>query len=148
MPYGLLVGIYGQLTPVSGWNINEIALPYGPAKLSISGAPNEDDIKQSGEEPIIVIDGLSGTTLTLSGTLADDSKSDDQLWSDLIFSLLDLRGAEIVLLCPISALNGTWTLVDFQPSRDKHALIYDYTMRLKKSCITVVLGCSIYEAPS
>jgi hypothetical protein len=145
MLYGPLVGVYGQLTPASGWNINEIALPYGPQKLGISGAPNEADITQSGEEPIITIDGLSGTSLTLSGTLADDSKSDAQLWSDLIFPLLDLRGAEILLLCPISALTGTWTLIDFQPSRDKHALIYDYTMRLKKSCLTVVLTSSIYE---
>jgi hypothetical protein len=145
MPFGILLGIYGQNSPASGWQINEVSLPYGPLKLSISGAPNEADITQSGEEPIITIDGLSGTTLTLSGTLADDSKSDDQLWSDLIFPLLDLRGAEILLLCPISALTGTWTLVDFQPSRDKHALIYDYSMRLKKSCLTVVLNSSIYE---
>ena len=145
MPYGLLVGIYGQLTPALGWSISEITLPYGPAKLSISGAPNEADITQSGEEPIITIDGLSGTTLTLSGTLSDDSKSDEQLWNDLITPLLDFRGAEILLLCPISALTGTWTLVDFQPSRDKYAPIYDYTMRLKKSCLTVVLNSSIYE---
>ena len=147
MPYGLLVGIFGQLTVALGWSINEIALPYGPQKLSISGAPNQEDITQSGEEPIITIDGLSGTTLTLSGTLADDSRNDEQLWSDLITPLLDLRGAEIVLLCPISALTGTWTLIDFQPSRDKHAQIYDYTIRLKKSCLTVVMNSSIYEAP-
>ena len=148
MPYGLLVGIYGLLTSVSGWSISEITLPYGPQKLSISGAPNEADITQSGEEPIITIDGLSGTTLTLSGTLADDSRSDEQLWNDVISPLLDLRGTEIVLLCPISALTGTWTLIDFQPSRDKHAQIYDYTMRLKKSCLTVVMNSSIYEAPN
>jgi hypothetical protein len=147
MPYGLLLGIFGQLTPVSTWSISEISLPYGPQKLSISGAPNESDITQSGEEPIITIDGLSGTTLTLSGTLADDSKSDDQLWNDLITPLLDLRGAEILLLCPISALTGTWTLIDFQPSRDKHAQIYDYTIRLKKSCLTIVMNSSINEAP-
>ena len=94
MPYGLLVGIYGLLTSVSGWSISEITLPYGPQKLSISGAPNEADITQSGEEPIITIDGLSGTTLTLSGTLADDSRSDEQLWNDVISPLLDLRGTE------------------------------------------------------
>jgi hypothetical protein len=145
MPFGILLGIYGQNSPASGWQINNVVLPYGPFKLSLSGAPNEEDIKQSGEEPIITIDGLSGTTLTLSGTLADDSKSDDQLWSDIISPLLDFRGTEILLVCPITALNGTWTLVDFQPSRDKHPLIYDYTLRLKKSCLTVVLNSSIYE---
>ena len=145
MPYGMLFGIYGQSTPPSAWQINDIVLPYGPQKLSLSGAPNESDITQSGEEPIITIDGLSGTTLTLSGTITDDSKSDDQLWIDIITPLLNLRGSEIVLLCPISTLTGNWTIIDFQSSRDKHASIYDYTMRLKKSCLTVVMNSSIYE---
>jgi hypothetical protein len=145
MPLGILLGAYGQSTPATGWNINEITLPYGPQKISVSGAPNESDITQSGEEPIITIDGLSGTTLNLTGTIADDSKSDDQLWSDIITPLLNLRGSEILLLCPIAALTGTWTLTDFQPSKDKHAAIYDYTMRLKKSCLTVVMNSSIYE---
>ena len=127
MPFGILIGIYGQNSPGSVWQINEIALPYGPAKFGLTGGANESEITQSGEEPIIAIDGLSGTTLALSGTIVDDTKTDDQLWSEILTPLLDLRGAEISLVCPISALNGFWTLIEFQPSRDKHALIYDYT---------------------
>jgi hypothetical protein len=145
MPLAMIVGVYGQSPAASSWSINEIALPYGPLKLSISGAPNESDITQSGEEPIIAIDGLNGTTLTLSGTIADYSKSEDQLWADVITPLLDLRGAEITFVCPISALNGTWTLIDFQPSKDKHGSIYDYSMRLKKSCLTVVMNSSFED---
>ena len=147
MPFGILLGIYGQNSTASGWQINGIILPYGPAKFGLTGAANESEITQSGEEPIITIDGLSGTTLALSGTIADDTRTDDQLWSEILTQLLDLRGAEITLVCPITTLNGAWTLIDFQPSRDKHAPIYDYTMRLKKSCLTVVMNSSVYEAP-
>jgi hypothetical protein len=140
---GLLFAAYGQSTPAAGWQINNITLPYGPQKFGITGAPNESEITQSGEEPIIIIDGLSGTTLALSGTIDDDTKNDDQLWTDIIQPLLDLRGAEITLVCPVSALNGTWVLVDFQPSRSQFLKIYDYTLRLKKSCLTVTLDASI-----
>ena len=117
MPYGLLLGIYGQNAPATAWQINDIAFPYGPQKFGITGAPNESEITQSGEEPIILIDGFSGTTLALSGTIDDDTKTDDQLWNDIIQPLLDLRGAEITLTCPVNALCGVWTIVDFQPSR-------------------------------
>ena len=139
MPFGILLGLFGQSSSASGWQINEIVLPYGPLKFGLTGDANEDSITQSGEEPIITIDGLSGTILTLSGTITDDSKTVDQLWSEIISPLLDLRGSEITLVCPISALNGVWTLVGFQPSSDKHS-IYEYTMRLKKSSLTVVLN--------
>jgi hypothetical protein len=145
MPFGILLGIYGQNSPAAGWQINDIVLPYGPAKFGLTGAANESEITQSGEEPIITIDGLNGTTLALSGTIDDDTKTDDQLWSEILSPLLDLRGAEITLICPITALNGFWTLIEFQPSRDKYLKIYDYTLRLKKSCLTVVLSSSIYE---
>ena len=145
MTYGILLGIYGQKSPASGWQINEISFPYGPSKLSLSGGPNETEITQSGEEPIITIDGLSGTTLTLTGTIGDVSKSYDELWTDIITPLLNLRGSEVVLLCPISALTGNWTIIDFQPSKDKCAPIYDYTLRLKKSCLTVVTNSTLYE---
>jgi hypothetical protein len=143
MPYGLLLGIYGQKAPAAAWQINDIAFPYGPQKFGITGAPNESEITQSGEEPIITIDGLSGTTLTLTGTIDDDTKTDDELWTDYIQPLLDLRGEEITLVCPVTALNGLWVLVDFQPSRDQFLKIYDYTLRLKKSCLTVTLNSNI-----
>ena len=139
MPTSLLIGIYGQNSPAAAWQIDDIALPYGPLKFGITGAPNESEITQSGEEPIITFDGFSGTTLTLSGTIDDDTKLDDQLWTDIIQPLLDLRGAEITLICPVTALNGLWVLVDFQPSRDKFLKIYDYTLRLKKSSLTVII---------
>ncbi len=118
-------------------------MPYGPHKFGITGAPNESEITQSGEEPIIIIDGLSGTTLALSGTIDDDAKTDDELWNDIIQPLLDLRGVEVTLSCPVTALNGVWVLVDFQPSRGQFLKIYDYTLRLKKSCLTVTLNSSI-----
>jgi hypothetical protein len=83
----------------------------------------------------------------LSGTIDDDTKNDDQLWTNIIQPLLDLRGVEITLVCPVSALNGVWVLVDFQPSRSQFLKIYDYTLRLKKSCLTVTLNSSINPGP-
>jgi hypothetical protein len=139
MPFGILLGLFGQGSSASAWQINEVVLPYGPLKFGLTGDANEDSITQSGEEPIIIIDGLTGTVLTLSGTITADSKTVDQLWSEIISPLLDLRGGEVMLVCPISALNGVWTLVGFQPSSGKHS-IYEYTMRLKKSSLTVVLN--------
>ena len=53
--------------PITTWTIGDVVLPYGPQKFGITGAPNESEITQSGEEPIIIIDGLSGTTLALIG---------------------------------------------------------------------------------
>ena len=129
--------------PITTWTINDVVLPYGPQKFGITGAPNESEITQSGEEPIIIIDGLSGTTLALSGTIADDAKTDESLWNDIIQPLLDLRGVEVTLSCPVTAINGVWVLVDFQPSRGQFLKIYDYTLRLKKSCLTVTLSPSI-----
>ena len=140
MPFGILLGLFGQASSASGWQIDDVVLPYGPLKFGLTGDANEDSITQSGDEPILIIDGLSGTVLTLSGSLtADDSLPVDELWSDIISPLLDLRGNEITLVCPISALNGVWTLVGFQPSSGKHS-IYEYIMRLKKSSLTVVLN--------
>ena len=129
--------------PITIWTIGDVVLPYGPQKFGITGAPNESEITQSGEEPIIIIDGLSGTTLALSGTIDDDTKTDDELWNTIIQPLLNLRGAEITLTCPVTALCGVWTIVDFQPSRSQFLKIYDYTLRLKKSCLTVTLNSII-----
>ena len=145
MPWGILLGVYGQRAPAAGWQINDVSLPYGPQKFAVTGAANESDITQSGEEPIITIDGLSGTTLTLTGTIDDDTKTDDELWTDIIQPLLDLRGAEVSLVCPVTALTGIWVLIDFQPSRDKFLKIYDYTLRLKKSVLTVITTSSNSE---
>jgi hypothetical protein len=139
MPFGILIGLFGQSSSASAWQINDLALPYGPLKFGLTGDPNEESITQSGEEPILIIDGLSGTVLTLSGSLTDDS---NQLWDEIISPLLDLRGSEVTLVCPVSALNGVWTLVSFQPSSGKHS-IYDYTLRLKKSSLTVILNSSV-----
>jgi hypothetical protein len=125
--------------PITTWTIGTVTLPYGPLKFGITGSPNESQITQSGEEPIITIDGMSGTTLALTGTIDDDTGTDDDLWTDIISPLLALRGLEVTLTCPVTALNGTWVLVDFQPSRSQFLKIYDYTLRLKKSCLTIVL---------
>ncbi len=69
MPFGILLGLFGQGSSASAWQINEVVLPYGPLKFGLTGDANEDSITQSGEEPIIIIDGLTGTVLTLSGTI-------------------------------------------------------------------------------
>jgi hypothetical protein len=139
MPLGILLGIYGQNTSALGWQINDVTLPYGPQKFSLSGSPNESAITQSGDEPIIVIDGLNGTILTMSGSISDDTKNDTQLWTDVLQPLLDLRGKEVTLVSPRSGLNGNWVLIDFQPSKDKGLDIYDYTMRLKKFSSLIVI---------
>jgi hypothetical protein len=140
MPLGILLGIFGQNTSAVGWQLNDITLPYGPQKFSIAGSPNENDITQSGDEPIIVIDGINGTILTISGTIFDDARTDVELWSDILQPLLDLRGQEVTLVCPRVGLCGNWVLIDFQPSKEKPIDLYDYTMRLKKTSGLVVIS--------
>ena len=139
MVVGLIFELTGTVSPASAWQIDEIVLPIGPEGIKVAGGINKEVMAKSGDEPTIIVDGSSGTTLTLQGTIADDSKSDVALWADLLTPLLELRGTEITLVCPLVGLNGVYLLESFEPSRNKYPAIYDYSMRLTKSSLTVIM---------
>ena len=67
------------------------------------------------------------------------SKNDVQLWEDYITPLLELRGKEVTLVCPISGLNGVYLLEVFEPSRDAVIPIYTYSLRLSKGSLIVIM---------
>jgi hypothetical protein len=136
---GVLFELSGIITPPTTWQINEVALPFGPASVKICGGINKEIMPKSGDEPVQIVDGLAGTTLTLNGTIDDDSKTDVQLWSDILTPLLELRGTEVTLVCPYVGLNGSYLLDSFEPARDTYYPIYSYSMRLTKSSLIVVL---------
>jgi hypothetical protein len=137
--YGVLFELSGTMAPATSWQINNIVLPFGPASVKIGGGINKEIMSKSGDEPVQIIDGLSGTTLTLNGTIDDDSKTDTQLWTDILTPLLELRGTEVTLVCPYVGLNGSYLLDSFEPARDSFYPIYSYSLRLSKSSLVVVM---------
>jgi hypothetical protein len=137
---GFLLKLTGTVTVASAWHINDVVLPFGPSGVKVNGGVNKQTMAKAGDEPVQIVEGKSGSTLTLSGSLEDDSKTDVQLWEDVITPLLELQGSEVTLVCPITGLNGTYLLEAFEPSRDKFHPIYDYTMRLTKSSLNVILA--------
>ena len=136
---GILFELTGSFAPAASWQINEITLPFGPESVKINGGINKETMPKSADEPIQIVDGLAGTTLTLNGAISDDSKTDPQLWSDILTPLLDIRGTEVTLVCPYVGLNGSYLLESFEPSRNTYHAIYAYSMRLTRSSLIVVL---------
>jgi hypothetical protein len=140
--YGMVEGIVflltGSFSAMSGWQIDEVTLPIGPAGIKLAGGINKEVMPQAAAEPINLVDGLAGTILTLSGTIGDTSKTDAELWVDVITPLLGKRGLEVNLACPIVGLNGVYLLESFEPSRDTANILYAYTLRLSKSSLNVI----------
>jgi hypothetical protein len=95
-------------------------------------------MEQDQDEPVQVVTGLAGTVLTLTGTIANDAKTDVQLWDEVITPLLNLRGKEVVLICPITGLCGVYVLDNFEPERDSFYSIYDYSIKLSKGSRNII----------
>ena len=139
MVEGILFSLTGSFSTVSIWQIDDVVLPFGPESVKVAGGINKEVMPQAEAEPVQLVDGLAGTTLTLNGTIEDDSKTDEHLWVDLLTPLLEKRGTEVTLICSRVGLNGIYLLETFDISCDK-PLIYEYTMRLSKASLNVVFA--------
>ena len=89
MNYKAFLSIYGSYEQIENWTIGEVALPLGPEKLEYSKKCDKEAIAQTGEEPMNIVDGLA-TGISLGRSIADESKSDAEIWED-IFDCLCLR---------------------------------------------------------
>ncbi len=137
MVEGILFSLIGTFSSVSIWQIDDVVLPVGPASVKVTGGINKEVMPQAEAEPVQLVDGLAGTTLTLNGSIEDDSKTDAQLWVDTITPLLEKRGSEVTLICSRVGLNGVYLLETFDVSFDKPS-IYEYSMRFSKGSLNVV----------
>jgi hypothetical protein len=137
MVEGVIFLLTGTFSAVTGWQIDDVVLPFGPESVKVAGGVNKEVMPQAESEPIQLVDGLAGSTLTLNGTIEDDSKTDEQLWADILSPLLGKRGSEVTLICTRVGLNGVYLLETFDVSFDK-PLIYEYSMRLSKGSLNVV----------
>jgi hypothetical protein len=139
MVYSLLIGLFGSGGAPSTWVIGGVTMPIGASKIQLTGGVNKETMPQSGDEPINIVDGLQGTTLNITGTIADESKSDGDLWVDVISPLLAQKGTEVTVACPISGLNGNWLLEGFDVTRDSKLSIYDFSMKLTRGSQNIIL---------
>jgi hypothetical protein len=139
---GIILRLSGILSPAEAWNIDDVTLPYGPEGIKMAGGINKEVMPQTGIEPINLVDGLAGSTLTLTGTLCDDEKSDVELWNEIITPLQEKRGLEVTLVCPIVGLCGPYLLETFDVNRPKKLEIYEYTMRLSKGSLNITYSAA------
>ena len=137
MVEGIILRLSGTLSPVAVWNIDDVALPFGPEGIKMVGGINKEVMPQAGDEPINLANGLAGSTLTLTGSLCDDSKNDVALWNEFITPLQEKRGHEVTLICPIVGLCGSYLLESFDVNRPTKLEIYEYTMRLSKGSLNI-----------
>jgi hypothetical protein len=139
MVYGYLFAIYGTMTEPSEWRINDISLPFGPEGLQRQGGCNKEVMNQTKEDPIQVVDSKKGEVITFSGTISDPTKTDTQLWTDVLAPIKDLEGTEIVLTCPILALCNNYLLESFDFRRDTSAPLYKYTLKLSRASLNIIM---------
>jgi hypothetical protein len=140
MVEGIILKLLGTVVAASTWHIGNVELPVGPSSLKVNGGINKETISKSADDPVVIVDGSSGSSLSLSGSIADESKTDAQLWEDIISPLLELKGSEVTLVCPIASLNSVYLLEQFEPSRDTYASIYSYSMKLSKTSLTIIMA--------
>ena len=124
---------------MTAWSFGGITFPYGPLQLVWVKTINKDVFPQSGTDPVSVVDGTTSNSVQLSGSIADASKTDTQLWSTYLMPMLNLQGTSITVVSSNGSIDGTWLLEKFEPKRVSAALIYDYTMVLSKYSALVVL---------
>lgn len=136
MNYKPFLSIYGTYEQITTRTISEVALPFGPEKLEYSKKCDKEAVAQTGEEPMNIVDGLN-TGISLGGTIADETKTDPEIWNTYLTPLLALIGKQVTILCPINGLNGEWLLDNFTPSRDSKLSIYKYTLRLSKGSLNI-----------
>ena len=121
------------------WSFGGITFPYGPLQMAYIKTLNKDMMPQSGTDPVAIVDGFSDHSVQLTGTVADDTKTDTQLWTDILTPLIGLIGSAIVVVSSNGSIDGTWLLEKFEPKRTSAAVVYDYTMVLSKYSTLVTL---------
>lgn len=139
MVEGIIFKLLGTVNAATSWQIGSVALPFGPSSVKVGGGINKEMMAKSGDEPAVIVDGSSGSSLSLGGTIVDESKTDAQLWEDVLAPLLELKGHEVTLVCPIASLNGVYLLEQFEPSRDTKLPIYSYSLKLSKVSLLIVM---------
>ena len=85
------------------------------------------------------MDGVTSNSVQLSGSIADASKTDAQIWSDILTPMLNQLGTAITVVSSNGSIDGTWLLEKFEPKRTSANPIYEYTMVLSKYSDLVVL---------
>ena len=83
MNYKAFLSIYGSYEQIATWTIGEVALPLGPEKLEYSKKCDKEAVAQTGDEPMNIVDGLT-TGISLGGSIADESKSDAEIWEIIL----------------------------------------------------------------
>ena len=121
------------------WSFGTVTFPYGPTQIAYIKTINKDTIPQSGNDPVVVVDGVTSNSVQLSGSIADASKTDAQIWSDVLTPMLNQLGTAITVVSSNGSIDGTWLLEKFEPKRTSANPIYEYTMVLSKYSDLVVL---------
>ena len=75
--------------------------------MQFSKIATKEQIDQDGDEPINVSNG-SKTALILNGSVSDSTKTDVELWNEILQPMLNLIGSEVTLVTPLQGLNGNW----------------------------------------
>ena len=121
------------------WSFGTVTFPYGPTQIAYIRIINKDTIPQSGDDPVAIVDGVTSNSVQLSGSIADVSKTDAQIWSDILTPMLNQLGTAIAVVSSNGSIDGTWLLEKFEPKRTSANQIYEYTMVLSKYSDLVVL---------
>ena len=121
------------------WTFGSVTFPFGPSQLAYVKTINKESMPQSGYDPVVIVDGTSSNSVQLSGSIADSTKTDAQLWSTYLTPMIALIGTSISVTSTNGSIDGTWLLEKFEPKRTSTNLIYDYTMVLSKYSTLVVL---------
>lgn len=135
---GLQIAVEGSFQTPESWMVDEISLPYGPESIQIAGGANKEVIPKTADYPIQISDGKKEKTLTLTGTIAYDSATDQDLWA-ILSAIEDREGYEVILTCPIIALCRAYMLDSFSFSRNTKLLIYNYTLKLSLASQNVTI---------
>jgi hypothetical protein len=122
------------------WSFGTVTLPYGPSKVQRNKSANKEQICQSGDDPIQIVDGFKDNNVSLTGTIADSTKTAAELVSTYIDPLLAIVGSEITVVSTDGSCSGTWLLDDFQPSKETAANLWRYSMRLSKGKANYTFG--------
>jgi hypothetical protein len=128
------LAIYGSYEQIVTWTIGAVALPLGPERLEYTKKCDKEAIAQTGQEPMNIVDGLT-TGISLGGAIADEAKSDPEIWTIYLMPLLSLIGKQVSM----SYRRFKWRVVldSFNPSRDSMLSIYRYTLRLSKGSLNI-----------
>ena len=121
------------------WIFGSVTFPFGPTQIAYVKTINKESMPQSGHDPVVIVDGTSSNSVQLSGSIADSTKTDAQIWSTYLTPLIALIGTAIVVSSTNGSIDGTWLLEKFEPKRTSANLIYEYTMVLSKYSTLVVL---------